>query len=118
MNGLPEIMQRRGTANRLELDFTLAADCPWLEGHFPGRPILPGVVQVGWAAEYAAQLVARDGPPMQLQRIKFKRPILPGAHLTLVLTAREEKVHFEYLLRDAGAAIIASSGILDSMGAP
>ncbi|MDN5869333.1 MAG: hypothetical protein L0H73_01220 [Nitrococcus sp.] len=112
MNDLPETTARRLGPGSLELDFTLAPDCPWLEGHFPGRPILPGVVQVGWAAAYASQLAARDEPPMQLQRIKFKRPILPSARLTLALTARDDRVHFEYRMWHEGVQVSASSGIL------
>lgn len=112
MNSLPEITARCLEPDSLELDFTLRQDCPWLEGHFPGQPILPGVVQVGWAAAYASELVGRDEPPMQLQRIKFKRPILPGARLTLSLTAEDGQVYFEYRLWQEGAQISASSGIL------
>lgn len=118
MNSLPETTARRVGPDSLELDFTLAQDCPWLEGHFPGQPILPGVVQVGWAAAYASQLAPCDEPPMQLQRIKFKRPILPGASLTLSLTARGGQVYFEYRLWHEGAQVSASSGILGWMVAP
>ncbi|HEX7341997.1 MAG TPA: hypothetical protein VF269_06950 [Rhodanobacteraceae bacterium] len=112
MNGLPEITARRDGAGAIELDFTLGADCPWLDGHFPGQPILPGVVQIGWAAHYAAELAGRVDPPVQLERIKFKHPILPGARLTLRLLAKGTKVHYEYLLHAADVPLSASSGVL------
>lgn len=112
MNGLPDTRVCHSSPERLELAFTLAPDCPWLEGHFPGQPILPGVVQIGWAAEYAARLMSRRQPPMQLQRIKFRQPILPGAQLTLALHTRGDQVHFEYRLQHEGEQVIASSGIL------
>ncbi len=112
MNGLPEITARRAGEGTLELDFVLDADCPWLAGHFPGRPILPGVVQVGWAAHFAAALAGREDPPAQLERIKFKRPILPGARLCLRLALDAGKVRYEYLLQRDAQAISASSGVL------
>lgn len=112
MNGLPDITARRVGEGTLELEFTLDAACPWLDGHFPGHPILPGVVQVGWAAHFAAPLAGREDPPAQLERIKFKRPILPGARLRLCLAADAGRVRYEYLMLGEADPVSASSGVL------
>ena len=61
------------------------ADHPAYAGHFPGRPILPGVVLLD-AALHA--LAARQGMPgihgsAQLKSAKFLSPVLPGEALTL-----------------------------------
>jgi 3-hydroxymyristoyl/3-hydroxydecanoyl-(acyl carrier protein) dehydratase len=63
----------------------IAADHPAYAGHFPGRPILPGVVLLD-AALHA--LAARSGMPVaaeksQLKSAKFHSPVLPGEPLTL-----------------------------------
>jgi 3-hydroxymyristoyl/3-hydroxydecanoyl-(acyl carrier protein) dehydratase len=118
MMGLPEISARRENESDWELDFTVRPDCPWLDGHFPGNPILPGVVQVGWAAHFARQLLARDLPPPCLHRIKFMRPVLPGARLTLRLQAEADRVRFEYFAHEADAVASVSSGALDFAVAP
>jgi 3-hydroxymyristoyl/3-hydroxydecanoyl-(acyl carrier protein) dehydratase len=71
------------------------ADLPWFQGHFPGQPILPGIVQLKWAIEAAAQLVDAPGGLHGIQQLKFKQPIRPGTTLELTL----ERV-------DAGRAIV------------
>lgn len=57
--------------------FTVPADHPSLPGHFPGRPLAPGVVLLD---EVAALLLARH-PGWRLRgvpRVKFSHPVLPG----------------------------------------
>lgn len=60
---------------------------PILQGHFPGHPILPGVVQVEMMAQAAALLAQLSGafdPAHQLclfvgiQEARFRMPIVPG----------------------------------------
>lgn len=113
MNGLPEIVARRATGEQVELDLIVSADSPWFSGHFPGQPILPGVVQVGWAAQFAADACGFDAPPTTLERVKFKRPILPAAQLTLLLASAANKVRYDY--RQDGDSV--SSGVLCFGGA-
>lgn len=59
------------------------------KGHFPGRPILPGVclVQAGVVALGMAR-----GAPLRLKRLgsaKWLAPVLPGESLSLTLAVRE-----------------------------
>lgn len=75
--------------NTAELKATLAipADGPWFEGHFPGRPILPGVAELALAI---AALRRETGKPLPLRRVRFARLrhlVVPGDRLEL--TARE-----------------------------
>ncbi|PRP90595.1 3-hydroxyacyl-[acyl-carrier-protein] dehydratase FabZ [Enhygromyxa salina] len=60
---------------------------PILQGHFPGMPIVPGVVQVEMMAQAAALLAQLSGafdPATQLclfmgvQEAKFRAPVVPG----------------------------------------
>ena len=59
------------------------ADAAYFDGHFPGRPILPGVVELLLALE----AVARErGSAQSLRELKFARLrqlVLPGEHLDL-----------------------------------
>lgn len=59
----------------VELDITTGL--AWFRGHFPGHPVLPGIIQLHWAAEAAAVLFGLEGPPRQIKRLKFSNVIVP-----------------------------------------
>lgn len=61
------------------------ADLRWFEGHFPGQPILPGIVQLKWAIEAAAQLADAPSELRMIEQLKFKQPVRPGTTLELTL---------------------------------
>jgi 3-hydroxyacyl-[acyl-carrier-protein] dehydratase len=61
-------------------------------GHFPGRPIMPGVLIIEAMAQTAGALVVKSmgGRPgnkmvyfMSVENAKFRRPVLPGSLLRL-----------------------------------
>ena len=101
MNGLPTVLSERHTPGHSEFDILVAGDNPWFEGHFPGRPILPGVIQIAWAVHYAAALHADARTPRAVEQVKFRRPIVPGMRLTLQLTHTPDAARLRYAYRDA-----------------
>lgn len=52
--------------------FVIAPGHPCLDGHFPGRPVVPGVVLLD---EVAAVLGV---VPSGFASVRFSRPVLPG----------------------------------------
>lgn len=78
-------------------------DLPIFRGHFPGKPIVPGVLQVGWAATMSRDYELADGPLTGIPAAKFNRLVRPGMRLL----ARIERgptagqVQFRYTYRDA-----------------
>jgi len=65
----------------MESALPVAADHPAFPGHFPGRPILPGVVILAEALAAIARATGNDR--WDVASVKFLRPVGPGMALTL-----------------------------------
>ena len=71
---------------------SVSANEPFFQGHFPGRPLMPGVL-VCEALVQAGGLLAccsTDGVPegrgvvlVGLEHVRFRRPVVPGDQLRL-----------------------------------
>jgi 3-hydroxyacyl-[acyl-carrier-protein] dehydratase len=61
----------------------VARDHPAYEGHFPGNPILPGVVILAEALASIAQSTAVPMEQWEVASTKFLEPVTPGTPLTL-----------------------------------
>lgn len=57
---------------------------PFFQGHFPGQPIMPGVLVIEAMAQVAGVMAFRSGMEggsvyfMSIDNAKFRRPIVPG----------------------------------------
>ncbi|HTB34184.1 MAG TPA: AMP-binding protein, partial [bacterium] len=93
---LPDLIFARRGEKGVELELLLDPDLHWFQGHFPGAPILPGVVQVHWAVHFAAEHLGLQGAFRSMQALKFQRPLRPGQRIRLVLTPRADGRSFEF----------------------
>jgi 3-hydroxyacyl-[acyl-carrier-protein] dehydratase len=64
----------------------VAEDHPALPGHFPGRPIVPGVLVLD--AVFQALRDVAAVAPTRLLRAKFVAPVTPGTEVTITLAPR------------------------------
>ncbi|HWP65338.1 MAG TPA: acyl-ACP--UDP-N-acetylglucosamine O-acyltransferase [Candidatus Limnocylindria bacterium] len=74
---------RRGRARKV-----VSANEPYFAGHFPGIPVMPGVLLCAALTELAALVVDEDGdgPPPALREMphaRFRHPVFPGDALEL-----------------------------------
>jgi 3-hydroxymyristoyl/3-hydroxydecanoyl-(acyl carrier protein) dehydratase len=74
----------------MKRDFAIAKDHPAYEGHFPGHPLLPGVVLI------AEAMAALDASHWTVVSAKFLSPVEPGMALTLSHAAKDPRtIDFE-----------------------
>jgi 3-hydroxymyristoyl/3-hydroxydecanoyl-(acyl carrier protein) dehydratase len=96
----PEIesIQRSGD-DKARLQLLLPPALIYFQGHFPSSPILPGVVQLGWAIQYARELFPLQGEFNAMEALKFQQVLQPGDRpsLELEFKAPKNSVFFRYL---------------------
>ena len=71
-------------------EFFITANFPAFNGHFPGKPLLPGVVQVELCLAAAAKFHGRKLRLKQLIKAKFSQPVAPNTKLSVKITADSE----------------------------
>jgi len=73
---------------------------PQFQGHFPGRPIMPGVMIVEAMAQTAAVLVIKTlgdtGPDknvlfMSIDNARFRKPVTPGDVMEIKVTKKHQR---------------------------
>lgn len=65
-------------------ELSVAPDHPAFAGHFPGRPIVPGVVLLDWVVQTLAQKVGADPAHWRLSSAKFLSTVAPGEPLCVL----------------------------------
>lgn len=72
----------------------------FLQGHFPGNPIVPGVIQCEMMAQSCAVLFESEGgfTPLftGIKECKFKRPVKPGDVLEIHVEITKAKPPFYF----------------------
>lgn len=58
---------------------------PYLQGHFPGNPLVPGVVILERVLEEIARRHGRPPSPLHIPAVKFLSPLRPGEPFTIEL---------------------------------
>jgi acyl-CoA synthetase (AMP-forming)/AMP-acid ligase II len=99
----------------LERRLEIPADLVYLDGHYEGNPIVPGVVQLRWVMEAAFDLLGWTPRVRQLEVLKFPEVLLPGQSFAL----RVERVSAHRLdFRLFEGARVFASGVCRLAGAP
>lgn len=89
------------------MSFVIDSSHPSLPGHFPGAPVVPGVVVL---EQVLAAIEAAHGPlpAMRLPQVKFLQPLLPGESAEVQLEGAAPRWRFRVL---RGTDVIASGEV-------
>ena len=76
---------------------------PWFQGHFPGHPVLPGVLIVETMAQAGGVLIWESVPPDErnftlylagVEKTRFRQPVRPGDRLVVNATLTSRRRNF------------------------
>lgn len=122
------VVEREATA--LATRWHVPADGAWFRGHYPGEPVLPGVLISEHCFQSAAILVSElrgglasaDGIPVlaRIENARFKRIVRPGETLLTRVELRETLGPAYYLsahVRCADATVLRMRFVLTASAA-
>ena len=87
--------------------FSIPSDHPSLPGHFPGRPVVPGVLVLERVLEAIEATHGALGA-MRLPQVKFTQPLLPGEIADTAITGAAPRWRFRV---SRGDTVIASGEV-------
>lgn len=70
---------------------------PFFQGHFPGQPIMPGVLIIEAMAQVAGVMAFRSGVEgkavyfMSIDNAKFRRPVVPGDQVMMDIKVLKQR---------------------------
>ena len=106
---LPETV-RSQTADAVELEVEIPAECDYFDGHFPEMKLLPAVAQIDLVTLYATRYFGVSRAVKSVRRFKFSEKIFPGTRVVFSLSFNREKATVTFKLTDAASGTAYSSG--------
>ncbi len=74
----PTLIEEFRGAKFLERACVVPLDLSCFPGHFPDGPVVPGVLELDWAIEMAADILGRSPQVESIRSLKFGYPLRPG----------------------------------------
>jgi len=108
-----DVLRREIRGDDAQFELFIPRTLIYFDGHFPGIPLLPGLVQVQWAIDFASTLSGLSRI-RQINRLKFTALIRPDTALTLTLQYNRatRQVNFRYHQNTSHTPITFSQGYL------
>lgn len=95
---------------------------PYFQGHYPGEPVMPGVMQIESMAQAAGILMLRNISAegrtpffMSADKVKFRRPVIPGDQLVIhakLTRTRGTKIGVAECTCTVGGTVVSSAELM------
>jgi 3-hydroxyacyl-[acyl-carrier-protein] dehydratase len=85
-------------------------------GHFPGRPILPGIAHLALARRALGEILGREIELAAVRSLKLRRPLIPGDPAELRISAPGEDGAARFEVHCGGT--VASQGVVEVWSGP
>lgn len=105
---LPFVINHTYMENSAEIKLVFYKNCNFFKGHFDKFPIVPGVVQLFYAAYFINDAFNINCVSGQIKKIKFSKLIKPDIVVNLKLERIKGGINYKYFVEDK----IFSSGML------
>jgi 3-hydroxymyristoyl/3-hydroxydecanoyl-(acyl carrier protein) dehydratase len=94
----PELVAERWTTRSGTLELRVPGDLDCWPGHFPGRPVVPGFLQLDWVMRFASRWLGSAPRVRSIEGLKFKSVLCPGERFTLTLERSEDGAGLRFRL--------------------
>jgi len=93
---------------------------PFFQGHFPGRPIMPGVLIIEAMGQAGAVLAAESLPGkqqdsliyfMSMDKVKFRQPVVPGDQLIFEMKFLKKRAK---VFKMSGVALVDGKRVVEA----
>lgn len=99
-------------ADSVQVSFVPEATSVFFDGHFPEYRLLPGVVQCDLAMRFCAEHLGTGFAITGIPRMKFKKPIEPGACVVFSGSFDRTRARITFSFRDAASGSSFSEGTI------
>ena len=79
----------------------IPADLEWLDGHFDGSPVVPGIAILSWVLELAADARGSRCGGFCLDYAKFIAPLFPGDRFSIEIDMSKSEC-FSFVVKTEG----------------
>ena len=98
---LPIVLEEFSGSDFAERSCQVPEDLSCFAGHFPGNPMVPGVLQIDWALDMFAQCFGKVPRISVIESLKFSASLRPGRAVRITVRLRDDRLYLRLWDKDS-----------------